>query len=315
MSRSVGDGVWDAALALDLPPHLAAQVATLAAPMADLVRSDAAPAQGSALVGCDLDRTIIYSGSALALPAGDVEPPRLVVVEVHQGVPLSFCTRDAETLLALLAMLVVVVPVTTRTRAQLARVHLWGVPPRYAIAANGGHILLDGVPCPDWARHVASSLESGCAPLREVVAHLDAVTAQPWLRNRRTADDLFAYLVVDRAELPTGFIADLTGWCADRGWTVSLQGRKVYAVPEPLSKAAALAEIARREGAVRTLAAGDSLLDASLLESADLGVRPAHGELHDVGWHAPHIAVTDQAGVLGGQEVLARLLAAVLTKI
>lgn len=310
-ARVLGEHVWNEALALGLGEHLAAEVANLAAPMAAFLPPEAR-VDAPGLVGCDLDRTLIYSGSALALPSGDLDPPRMVVVEVYRGAPLSFMTRDAEKLLAALARPVPFVPVTTRTLAQFERVHLWGVPPTYAIAANGGHLLLDGVPCPDWARSVAERLDSGCAPLAEVVAHLDAVTVYPWLRNRRTADDLFAYLVVERAELPARFLDDLTGWCAERGWTVSLQGRKVYAVPGPLSKAAAFEEIARRTGAVWTLAAGDSLLDASLLEAASLGVRPAHGELHDVGWHAPHVAVTDRSGVLGGLELLARLLAAVL---
>jgi adenine/guanine phosphoribosyltransferase-like PRPP-binding protein len=308
----LGDRVRAESLALGLPQRLADEVAALAAPPTHPA-DPAGPVAGPVLVGCDLDRTLIYSASALGLTADDADAPRMVVAEVYRGIPLSFCTRDAETLLDALAQVAVFVPVTTRTRAQFARIRLPGPTPRYAIAANGGHILVDGVPCEEWAHQVAARLESGCAPLGEVVAHLDAVTAHSWLRSRHTADDLFAYLVVERDQLPHGFIAALTRWCADRGWTVSLQGRKVYCVPEPLSKAAAFEEIARRVGAVRTFAAGDSLLDASLLETADLGVRPAHGELHDTGWHLPHVAVTHQAGVLAGQETLARLLAGVLT--
>jgi hypothetical protein len=236
----------------------------------------------------------------------------MLVAEVYRGAPLSYLSFDAATMVEVLARIATLVPVTTRTLAQLARVRLPGLR-GYAIAANGGHLIVDGVPCPRWARHVTASLDTGCAPLGVVVEHLATVTAHPWLRSRRTADDLFAYLVVERADLPSGFLADLTGWCAERGWTVSLQGRKVYCVPEPLSKAAAFREVARRVGATRTLAAGDSLLDASLLDAADEGIRPAHGELHDVDWQRPHVTVTRDSGVLGGQEVVARLVGAVLT--
>ncbi len=39
---------------------------------------------------------------------------------------------------------------------------------------------------------------------------------------------------------------ELAVWAEARGWTVSLQGRKIYAVPKPLTKSAAMREVARR---------------------------------------------------------------------
>ena len=95
----------------------------------------------------------------------------------------------------------------------------------------------------------------------------------------------------------------------DAAGIVTLQGRKVYLVPQPLRKSAAALEVARRVDADVVLAAGDSLLDAGMLEAADAAVRPAHGELHDAGWHRPHLRVTTAAGLLGGEQVLENLLA------
>ena len=132
-----------------------------------------------------------------------------------------------------------VVPTTTRTLEQLARVRLPGPPSRYAIASNGGHLLVDGVPDPAWSTRVAARL-AGCAPLAEVESHLRA-TAGPFVLALRVASDLFVYAVVDRAALPDGWVDALAAWCAPRGWAVSLQGRKVYAVPRPLTKSAAAA--------------------------------------------------------------------------
>jgi hypothetical protein len=93
-------------------------------------------------------------------------------------------------------------------------------------------------------------------------------------------------------------------WCAPRGWTVSLQGRKVYAVPRPLTKAAAAVELRDRLGGP-LLAAGDSLLDADLLDVADWAIRPAHGELAEAGFTRDHLTVTDTTGVRAGEEMLA----------
>jgi hypothetical protein len=51
------------------------------------------------------------------------------------------------------------------------------------------------------------------------------------------------------------------------------------------------------------------LLDAEMLDAADVGIRPAHGELHDAGWRRPHVRVTAEAGLIGGQAVVDSLLA------
>ncbi|WP_037633777.1 hypothetical protein [Streptomyces katrae] len=258
------------------------------------------------LVASDLDRTLIYSAAALGLTMPDPVAPRLLCVEVHESKPLSFMTETAAALLAELSAdpAVVFVPTTTRTRKQYQRIRFPGRPAPYAICANGGQLLVDGVPDRDWRRRVAARLAEECAPLEEVHRHLLATADPAWLRKARVAEDLFAYLVVERALVPDEWVKALTQWADGRGWTVSLQGRKIYAVPRPLTKSAAMHEVARRTGATTTLAAGDSLLDADLLLAADAAWRPGHGELADAGWSAPTVTPLTMAGVLAGEEIV-----------
>jgi hypothetical protein len=251
------------------------------------------------LVACDLDQTLIFSRRSFRLPPGTPEPP-LVLVERLNGEPAAFMTAASHAGLAELARRAVLVPVTTRTLGQYRRVEL-GVAPPFAVAANGGHVLVDGEPDPGWAADVAARLRTA-APLAEVLLLAERLATGGWCRLTRVADDLFVYLVAhDRDGIPdlTAVAAEL----ADAGWTTSVQGRKVYFVPATLTKQAALAEVARRAGTDRTVAAGDSLLDAPMLSAADVALRPAHGELHDRGWAAPNLRVT-AAGVLGGEEIV-----------
>ncbi|MCX4969084.1 HAD family hydrolase [Streptomyces sp. NBC_00654] len=262
------------------------------------------------LVASDLDRTLIYSAGALHLTMPDAEAPRLLCVEVYDHKPLSYVTETAAGLLGDVARSTVFVPTTTRTREQYHRIRLPGPAPRYAICANGGHLLVDGVSDPDWQAQVAGRLAEECASLAEVRAHLVAAADPAWLLKERVAEDLFAYLVVERALLPEGWVKELARWADSRGWTVSLQGRKIYAVPRPLTKSAAMREVARRCGATLTLAAGDSLLDADLLLAADRAWRPGHGELADSGWSAAHVDVLDERGIAAGEEILRRFLGA-----
>ena len=301
------DRVAVAALEAGLPEHLVARVAAFARP-------SARPAAARALVACDLDRTLVYSAAALGLVGEDRHAPDLVVAEVLHGEPLSFQTRAAQDMLAVLARLALVVPTTTRTRSQYARIRIPGRPHPFAVTTNGGYLLVDGKPDRAWANHVEDEL-AGVAPLAQVHERLALVAEEPWVRKLRVADEMFAYLVVERGLVPVGYVADLAAWCEERGWIVSVQGRKVYCVPAALTKSAAVAEIARRTGAGDVLAAGDSLLDAELLEAAVRGVRPAHGELHETEWRSDHVAVTSASGVLGGEEIVARLLADVLSAV
>lgn len=251
------------------------------------------------LVASDLDRTLIYSRAAAGLPEG--RAPALRWVETYLDEPSSFMTEVAAAALEQVGRAATLVPVTTRTMAQLARVDLPGAS-RWAVAANGGHLLHDGVPDPAWRDAVAAGARAG-AGLAEVHAHLTTVMDPVWTRSLRVADDLFCYAVVDLALLPADLVPALVSWAGSRGWRVSVQGRKIYAVPGSLTKSAAVRELARRLGCDVVLAAGDSLLDADLLEAADRGVKPAHGELSAAGWRAAHVTTTARDGVLGGEDV------------
>ncbi|MFE0099953.1 HAD family hydrolase [Streptomyces sp. NPDC059009] len=240
----------------------------------------------------------------------DAEAPRLLCVEVYEGKPLSYVTETAAGLLDELGRAAVFVPTTTRTREQYRRIRLPGPAPKFAICANGGQLLVDGVSDPDWRAAVGVRLAAECAPLAEVRERLVRTADPAWLLKERVAEDLFAYLVVERALLPDAWVKELAAWAEGRGWTVSLQGRKIYAVPKPLTKSAAAREVARRVGAGQVLAAGDSLLDADLLLAADRSWRPGHGELADTAFAAPGLTALEERGVAAGEEILRGFLGA-----
>lgn len=264
------------------------------------IHSSAAPV----MVASDLDRTLIYSANSMALVGSDHLAPRMVVAEVYDAAPLSFMTRAAEELLEGIVGRSVFVPVTTRTRAQFSRVRLPGFGQGYAVTTNGAVLLHDGEPDRDWSRHIERSLGADCAPLDDVLGHLKGSGAIPAILRVRTAEDVFVYSIVDREAMPETYLDELGAWCTARGWTISLQGRKLYCVPAPITKEAAVDEIRRRSGAGLLVAAGDSRLDAGILELADIAIRPAHGELDSDCFSRPHLTVTSASGVLAGEEIL-----------
>ena len=255
------------------------------------------------LLACDLDSTLIYSRRSAGVGVGD-----LTCVEYRDGEPAAFMTEAAARVLAVVAEAATLVPVTTRTETQLARVRL-PARVRYAIAANGGRILCDGVVDEVWSHEIATRLASvaAFAEARERSRRFAAAAnGRPY-----DVDGLFSFAVLPTSDVPADAIAAENAWAARNGWRVSVQGRKVYWVPVGLTKSAAVAEVARRCDTSLVLAAGDSLLDADLFDVADLGIRPAHGELAAAGFRAPNVSVTKQRGALAGQEIVEWLAAQV----
>lgn len=262
----------------------------------------------SKLIVTDLDRTIIYSRNAIGMDVADEE---LRCVEYYQGAPLSYMTRRGAAALTELAAMCFVVPATTRTIEQFIRIDLPGAPWPFAIASNGGNILVDGVPDEHWRRTVADAMREGGASLEEVTTELGNRVSPDWVDKVRSADELFCYLVIRPEALPAEFLPAWGLWCAERGWTVSRQGRKIYSMPAAVSKSRAVAEVRARLTAIgsldqdaRVLAAGDGGLDAEMLAAADAGVRPRHGELEALRWRHPGVVVTSGTGIAAGEQIL-----------
>jgi phosphoserine phosphatase len=253
------------------------------------------------LVATDLDRTLIYSRGALEAH-GDTKRA-LVVVERHEHKDASWMTAGAAASFAELHRSALVVPATTRTPEQWHRIRLPGRAPKYAITTNGGILLVDGHIDHSWDATVAAELALA-APLAEIWEHASRVCRPEWTVKLRNARGLFCYAVLHRKRLPPGFLAEAAGWAEQRGWQLSLQGRKLYWVPRSLTKSAAVAEVVRRTGADTVVAAGDSLLDADLLLAADRGIVARHGELVASGWSSPTVTVTGRSGVLAGAEIV-----------
>lgn len=259
---------------------------------------------GRPLVCVDIDRTVSFSRAAGAGP--DVDG--LVVVEMYQGAPYSFCTPVAAQQLTALCDIADVVPVTTRTAEQFARINLPGGPCRYALVANGARLLVDGAPDAQWSTHTAALLRA-CAPLAQVWEHVQR-SAPASVKVLKCVEDLFCYAVLyrDRVADAVAWVADMAAWAAERGWVMSQQGRKVYWLPGPLSKGTSARRLAEQLGSSTLLAAGDSRLDAPLLAAADAAVVVAGGELAADGFSGVTMRTTACAGPAGGEQAVTWLL-------
>jgi len=119
------------------------------------------------------------------------------------------------------------------------------------------------------------------------------------------AESWFVYLIIDEQVFSVEEFENLTQIFYQQGFTLSHQGRKVYIMPTCINKSTALQFVAERIAANTVIAAGDSMLDFDMVLNADHGFIPSHGEaIHKGGQLPSHVSITNQAGVLAGEEIL-----------
>jgi hydroxymethylpyrimidine pyrophosphatase-like HAD family hydrolase len=272
------------------------------------------------LITTDLDRTLIFSPRAIAvlggaLPSDPVETSRGQTSGGHTsgghtsggqtsggqtsgGHTDGELCRAARDALATLPAHALICVATSRSISRLRRLRLpFAVP--YAIAANGGVVLVDGEPDPEWASRIGG-LVSRAAPAAEVRAVLtdsragrrgSAATGgsggsvgPPWLQRLGDEDDMCCLAIVDPALLPAGQLAEIARRCLELGWQASLIDRKLYAFPAGFGKEQAAAFVAEKvakeaRATPRRLAAGDTEHDRLMLADADLAWVPAGSDL------------------------------------
>lgn len=260
------------------------------------------------LFASDLDQTLIYSKRSMGEQVGEVD---LREVERYEGKPQSFMTETGQKTLHELAEDIFFLPVTTRTQSQYERVtgiYKGKKAPKFAVISNGAVILEDGKPIKEWSEEIRQQCISKKTIVEELLPKINHHFSEEWVLRVREADGWFVYLIIDREKFPDEKLDFYTKTFREIGWSMSLQGRKLYFMPESITKAGAMRYVKERIGAEYVMAAGDSLLDLDLLESADLGLLASHGEAARS--RVPvseHIEVTEKQGIEAGEEILSRV--------
>lgn len=260
------------------------------------------------ILASDLDRTLIYSKNAIQ-QFSDVPVEKLYTAEHYKGQPFSFMTKQANELTEDLIEKNLLVPVTTRVRHQYDRIKLSNKKrPEWAIIANGAEVLKNGKPDPEWNEHISGLLKEEAAPIDKIEQKLEKFHGEDWLLKQRIADSWYIYLNICREKLPSIAIDETNTFAEKNNWQMSIQGSKLYLVPKPINKENAINYICDKLNINSFMAAGDSLLDQPLVESAELGIIPAHGELYEKkisgSIDTTELQITKASGIHAGEEIL-----------
>lgn len=260
------------------------------------------------LFASDLDQTLIYSHKK---PISKEIDEQIRPVERLDDRFISYMTQNALKALKEIAQRILFVPVTTRTKLQYQRINFLGydITHQYAVTSNGGTIFSQGVEDKEWSQLVLEG-KNKCLEAQELIEKFEEIAHPSWVikDSGKLADDLFYYCIIDREKIPVTELAAFRIWASKKNWELSVQGRKLYLVPQNVNKKAAIQYIQEKEGISRVIAAGDSLLDLDMLKVADLALAPAHGELYSLYLQGisglEKIRFTQKSGIKAAEEIL-----------
>lgn len=205
----------------------------------------------------DLDNTLLYSHRHPA-------PGPKRWVEYLNGRPQGFLTETAYGFFSRQDWLSVV-PVTTRTPAQFARLAemVQGFGWRDALVCNGAILLREGREDPAWTAE-SQALSAAAQPafaaawaLARALAGREAVVCVP------------PFLFYVKAEAAEAVFPVLLAQADTARLTLLGDGRKLYCFPRSLDKGRALLRYRARFGGGDCIAAGDSAFDLPMLEAAE----------------------------------------------
>lgn len=224
------------------------------------------------LFASDLDQTLIYSEKWLKNTECSVKR-----IEGDEKSFSSYMLQEAYDELSNLMSNHSFIPITTRTLNQFNRIR-FAKHPKIAVVANGAMILIDGQRDLEWDKEVQSRLK-GCEPISSMENRLSSLLKLPGVEKLKSADDYFLYMITDTDIFNAGILASYRAELKEAGWSIYNQGKKVYFIPAPITKGAALRYLIKKNHYKKIVAAGDSLLDESMGEDAHYFIVPKHSEL------------------------------------
>lgn len=235
------------------------------------------------ILASDLDRTLIYSRHFLK---DRVEGH--FCVEVIKEEDFSFITQEAKEKLDNILNSKFAknfIPCTTRSINQFKRINIFNQFP-YAVTTNGGTILVNGEPSSEWNLEIQKNKKKLSVSYENMRKLILSLYNNYFTQEFKLVDEIFYYTKVHSRPTESQeikeMLEDLTKTLKNTGWTYTLQGLKLYIIPEYVTKENALDYLINKFFNLKTfvITSGDGNLDIGLIHYGDLSYIPENSHAH-----------------------------------
>lgn len=222
----------------------------------------------------DLDRTVIFSKRFLESKKINIAD----CLEVEKnGDYSSYACKEYLDKIKSIPSNMKFIPVTSRSIAEYSRVELSKYAD-YAIVSNGCHILFNGEILKDYEVYLKENnliTDSFKDTAIKAIKSLTELDKEP-----RVVDNAYIFAKVANPEVDIQEkIKQLE--LENDSITIQRNGNKIYVTPRLVTKGTALNWLREFIGASNSvvIGSGDSIMDKPLLDSADIGIVPTHGDI------------------------------------
>lgn len=239
----------------------------------------------------DLDNTIIFSYKKIE---GDA-----VCVEEKDGKKLSYMSTQSYELLQKINNKILFVPVTTRSLEQYERLSIIknGFP-QYALVCNGGILLKENKIYKPWFDETLNLIKPFLSEIKKGLQLLKE--DKNIIFDIRFVDDVFVFTKSSNIEFS---IKRLENNLDKNKVFVASNGSKLYIFPKILTKGEAVKRFLKLFNFQKTISAGDSIFDVSMLLKTDKSIIPDDNFMKDILYGNKNIVVSSEKGCYFGNFV------------
>ena len=185
-------------------------------------------------------------------------------IETYKDRQISFIERDTLTALEDVINCGEFVPITSRTKAQYERIEIFKENcPRYALLDNGGILLINGIEDSLWGKETKRILNNSLETLNDI-----AIWATQYA-DVKIQDEIVVFIKTADDRRREEVIKGLNQY---KGFYWFMHGEKLYVCSELLTKGTAIKRFKKRFSVERSIAAGDSEVDFSMVDYVDIFV-------------------------------------------
>lgn len=251
----------------------------------------------------DLDRTLIYSNKFIGKEKNEI------CIETLNGEEISYISPKSIEHLKDILRVKRFIPTTTRSIEQFNRIKFkeYGVNFEWSIVSNGGNILYKGEIVEQWKQilydrlKTCGSLEYVMRSFRREYGNMDGVN------KLKDVDDIFFYIVVDKEIFDENKIIVFREFLLEFRWNLYVNGRKIYFLPEVVTKEAAIEFLIKYLEENEFGALGDSIMDLNMLKFANKAYIPKGSYIENYEFNCSSF-ISGNRSFSGTEEILKEIL-------
>lgn len=251
----------------------------------------------------DLDRTLIYSNKFIGKGQNEI------CIETLNCEEISYMSLKSIEYLREILKHKKFIPTTTRSIEQYRRINFeeQDIHFEWSIVSNGGNILYKGEVVKEWNEILNEKMKT-CESLELVMESFKENYGNICgIKKIRDVDKVFFYIVVDKEVFNENYIEDFKEFFLKFKWDTYVNGRKMYFLPEVVTKEAAIEFLSNYLNEKKFAALGDSIMDLNMIKYAKKAYIPrgSYIENYDVN---SNVYISLKSGFEGIEEILKSIL-------